>query len=40
MGLLLGLEINKSHRKELLFNENILAETGGRGISEFKYGVH
>ena len=32
------LAINKSHWKELKFMENFLAETGGRGISEFHYG--
>ena len=38
MGLLMGLEINKSQWKDLKFNENFLAETGCRGISEYKYG--
>jgi hypothetical protein len=31
------LAINKDHWKELKFNENFLAETLGRGISEYIY---
>jgi hypothetical protein len=31
------MAINKKHWKYLKFNENFLAETGGRGIPEFLY---
>ncbi len=31
------MAINKKHWKDIKFNENFLAETGGRGISEYLY---
>ena len=32
------MAINRKHWKDIMFNENFLAETGDRGILEFKYG--
>jgi hypothetical protein len=32
------MKINKKHWKDQNFNERFLAETRGRGISEFLYG--